>query len=505
MMRSPTVLLILDGFGFSKETQYNAIAQATTPTLDYLLKHYPHTLLEASDTSVGLPAGYMGNSQIGHRTIGAGRTIEQPLSIVNKGIKDNYLQSEKLDQLLHSLAKTGKTVHIMGLLSDAGVHSHLDHLKALLKNVQKAGIKKIIIHPFLDGRDTPPRSAHKYLDVLSQVIAAMPNVCIGSIIGRFYAMDRDENWDRTAQSYKALTQEGKQTFETYRQALDHFYAQRKSDEFIPPVHFDCFEPIQSGDGVIFFNFRPDRARQLTQAFVTTTFDHFKTEPISLAFFITPFPYSDKIKTDHLFEWPEISNTLKEVLLNTGKSVFSIAETEKYAHVTYFFAGANHKIGMAGTNILIPSITTENYAHYPCMQAQVITQAVISSLQYEPYDFYLINYANADMVGHSGDFNATVKAIECLDSEIKKLYTQLVEKMDGTLYITADHGNAENMYDQLLKQPKTAHTTNPVPFIMVQKRVMNQNVKLPLKTLADIAPFILQQMHIPIPKEMNQTN
>jgi 2,3-bisphosphoglycerate-independent phosphoglycerate mutase len=496
----PVALVILDGYGYRKETDYNAIANAKKPTLDFLFETYPHTLLEASGTSVGLLPGNIGNSEVGHLTIGAGRLIKQPISIIHEAIENGtFFKNPKLCNTLQQLPAT-KKLHIIGLLSDGGVHSDIEHIWAYLKAARNAGIKNIVIHPILDGRDVAPQSATLYLNKLQQYLTRHGGT-IGSIHGRFYAMDRDNNWERTAQSYHALTQAEPIKFHDWQDALAHYYAQGITDEFVPPTQLTHEGIIQNGDGIIFFNFRPERARQLTACFIDGKITQFQHTSPNLTFFITPVDYGLCAHTTILFESEPIINTLKDVLSAADKTIFSIAETEKYAHVTYFFNGGKEDPVAHEDRALIPSIHTKNYVHHPEMSAQEITDAVLESLKNNPHDFYLINYANADMVGHSGDFQATIKAIECLDKQIKQLYDSIINTYDGTLYITADHGNAEEKWDYQTKQVRTAHTTNKVPFLMIKRSLEQSPMLLSLHTLADIAPFILQQMAITIPAEM----
>ncbi|MDR3550368.1 MAG: 2,3-bisphosphoglycerate-independent phosphoglycerate mutase [Candidatus Babeliales bacterium] len=502
--KKPTALVILDGFGYSPNTQNNAIAQGKMPHFNSWMERYPHTLLKASGQAVGLLDNVIGNSEVGHMTIGAGRIIQQPLTIIHNAITDgSFFENPLLLEKLAMLKKTGNTLHIMGLLSDAGVHSHTELLYALIKAAVTAGITHIIIHPFLDGRDVAPRSAQHYMQQLDNYLKTTDCGIIGSIHGRFYAMDRDHNWDRTNLSYQALTQLQPSTYTTWQELIKANYAQGITDEFIVPTQLSPKAVIKQGDGIIFFNIRPDRARQLTQAFIDPIFKQFPTQHLNLSCFITPVTYGDALKTDVLFTPPLIKNTLKEVLSDHDKSMLSIAETEKYAHVTYFFAGGKEKIFNTEVRILIPSVATKSFADFPAMSAPLITQAVIKSLEKAPKCFYLINYANADMVGHSGDLNATIKAVECLDKELEELYQVIVEQMDGTLYITADHGKAEQMFDPKTNQPCTSHTTNPVPFIMLRKDLENKEMALPLTQLADIAPWILEHMELPVPDEMKR--
>ncbi len=499
--KSPTALVILDGFGYSTKTQYNAIYHAFTPHFDEWFAHYPHAILQAAGSAVGLLPGYIGNSEVGHMTIGAGRVIDQPIKIIHEAIKNgSFFKNKALIENLKKLAQNGKTLHIMGLLSDAGVHSQIEMLFALLKAAKEHGVRHIVVHAFLDGRDVPPKSAKKYLEELDKKLKKYGAV-LGSVSGRFYAMDRDNNWNRIEKTYRTLTEHQKINFTNWPDVLKHYYAKNITDEFIPPTQLSKNTLIKNGDGIIFFNFRPDRARELTQCFVDPHFNHFKINHIDLAFFITPVSYAKNLATTSLFTMPKITNTLKDVLAQHNKTIFSIAETQKYAHVTYFFNGGREKKEPHETWKLIPSLRIQNYAQAPCMSAPQITAAVLESLKTDPADFYLINYANADMVGHSGNMKATVKAIECLDYQLGKLYDQIINKMNGTMYITADHGNAEDMYDEKIHQPKTSHTTNPVPFIMIRQDLQGKSETLPLTQLADIAPFILTNLGIKKPKEM----
>ena len=494
MNAHPTVLVILDGFGHSAQTQYNAIAQAKKPTIDYLLDHYPHTLLAASGPAVGLPAGYVGNSEVGHITIGAGRIIPSAFLLLHNAIESGEFFTEPtLTHSLGALAQTNQTLHLMGLLSDAGTQNHTELMRAFIRAAFNHQIKRIVIHAFLDGRDILPKSAASYLEKLCEFIKLFKNVELGSITGRYYAMDRDKNWDRTQATYQMLTQKSEPQFAHWQDALSYYYGKDITDEFIPPTVLNPEHQIKENDGVISSNFREDRMRQLASCFIAPNFP--------LAFFLSSTRYAPEFKNPVLLELHPAKNTLKQVLSENGKTIFSITETEKYAHITYFFADGREKPFAHETRILIPSLDLTNYAQDPQMSAQKITESVLHSLQSHPCDFYLINYANADMVGHSGNLPATIQAIECLDNQIKQLYEQVVKKMDGTLYIAADHGNAELKFDVKTGQPHTAHTTNPIPFIWVQNGLGQTKRNLPLHGLADIAPFILEHMQLPIPPEM----
>jgi 2,3-bisphosphoglycerate-independent phosphoglycerate mutase len=505
MNQPPIALIILDGFGYQAQQRYNAIAQAHTPTLDHLFKTYPHCLLKASGEAVGLPKGSIGNSEVGHLTIGAGRIIEQPVTRLNTMIANHtFCTDRQTETILEQAASRGKTIHVMGLLSDANVHSNYHHLDAFLELCAQKKYTNVIVHAFLDGRDTPPQSAQHYLDHLEDTIKRLGVGHIGSIHGRFYSMDRDHNWDRTAKSYAVLTQESTKPFPTWQDALKASYAQGITDEFVLPRALSAHATINDDDCVFFFNFRPDRARQLTAAFVQPDFTGFAKKDIRLTGFITPVPYDTPahLPTHSLLNRKDIHNTLKEVLNDHDISMLSIAETEKYAHVTYFFNGEDETKLSHEERILIPSLHVETYKDHPEMSAALITQAVLESLRTNPKEFYLINYANADMVGHSGSLEATIRAVECIDAQLGILYNQIMS-MNGTLYITGDHGNAECMFDEKTHQPNTAHTTNPVPFILITKAVEHSSEKLPLTQLSDIAPFILKGMNLPIPAEMTE--
>jgi len=498
----PTVLIILDGFGYRKEKNYNAIYYADTPHLDRWFTEYPHAILEAAGETVGLLKDCIGNSEVGHLTIGSGRVILQSVRAIHEAIDNGTFFTHKLlTTQLQKLQKNKGTVHIIGLLSDAGVHAHEKHIQAFVQAAVEQNVKNIVVHPILDGRDAPPESAGYYLQRLTDFLQDIGHGVIGSLHGRFYAMDRDKHWKRIERSYHVLTQLQPIKYINWQQALTNNYEQHITDEFVMPAQLKPGHIIKNGDGIIFCNFRSDRAQELTACFVDPHFDHFPTAQLDLAFFITPTTYNQKLKTTVIFPTQKVINTLKEVLVQEGKTIFSIAETEKYAHITYFFNGGKEEPLPYETRVLIPSLAVKNYVDYPAMSAPQITTKILESLCSDPKDFYLINYANADMVAHSGNFDATVNAVSCLDQQLALLYNQVVEKMNGTIYIVADHGNAEDMYDEVAQQPRTAHTTNPVPFIMIQKNLTNIKKSLPLNQLAAVAPFILQNMQLPIPREM----
>ncbi|MFT6765480.1 MAG: 2,3-bisphosphoglycerate-independent phosphoglycerate mutase [Alteromonas naphthalenivorans] len=489
----PTALIILDGFGYKEEEEGNAIAQASMPTFSKLLSTYPATTLKASGASVGLPDGYNGNSEVGHLTLGCGTVVPQSLTLVEKAIEDgSFYKNQKLKAAFVTLKDSGKTLHLMGLLSDGGVHSSLDHLFAFLKMAAKEGVENIVIHGFLDGRDTIPHSAENYLALVEKQCKTLGIGIIGSLHGRFYAMDRNKNWQQTEKSYLALTSSQENKTQTWQEYLKEQNNAHPSEEFFDPVQLNSQATIKTGDGVIFFNIRADRARQLTSFFLDG--NTLKNEdPLKLAFFITPVSYGPDHNTITLFERPETPQTLTQFLHDQDYSIFTIAETEKYAHITYFFNGGREEKLTNETRVLVPSITREKYDKFPEMSAPTITQATLESLKTNPQDLYIINYANADMVGHTGDFNATLKALECLDTQLKELINEIVVKQKGIVYITSDHGNAEEMIDGKTKQPLTSHTQNPVFFIMVTEELKDIHLVLPLHQLSDVAPFIAQVM------------
>jgi 2,3-bisphosphoglycerate-independent phosphoglycerate mutase len=505
MQQGPHALIILDGFGYRHAHDHNAVYEGHPEHFLRWLTQYPSATLKASGVHVGLLPHMIGNSEVGHLTIGSGRVTKQPVAIFSDSIHDGtFFKNSLLIERFRKLARSKKKLHLMGLLSDAGVHSHIDHLLALIKMARMEGITSIVVHPFLDGRDVPPQSAARYLKMLENELKSVKNGIIGTMHGRFYAMDRDVHWERIERSYKILTTRQRAQFSTWEQALSASYDQKVTDEFFVPIalHNDAY--IQPDDAVIFFNFRADRARELTRALIDKAFTGFPTQPLHLDWMITFTKYHPDFQVDVLLEKKVLNDTFFDVLETAQKHIFTIAETEKYAHVTYFFNGGREVIHQNETRILIPS--KRHYATYaliPEMSALEITNAVLQALRENHHDFYLINYANADMVGHSGDFLATCKAVKCLDTQLEKLYERIVKQLNGTLYITADHGKAEEMYDIASHQPRTAHTINKVPFLYINQKEANNGSELPLEELADIAPFILKKLALPIPTQMKQ--
>ena len=519
---TPTMLIILDGFGYKSDKKNNAVEAANMPNWKKWLTIYPNCLLNASGEAVGLLPNYMGNSAVGHTCIGSGSIVKTSLAKFHKSINDgSFFKNKTLIENFENLKLKNKALHLMGLISDAGVHSHEEHLFALLKLAKQVGLKKVYIHAFLDGRDTPPKSASKYLQRLQKVLDELNLGKIATMHGRFYAMDRDNSWERTQESYDVLC--GKEDINlkniTWQAALEDSYRNQNTDEFLKPIRLSSEGKIEKGDGgdggdgIVFFNFRPDRAKQLTECFISPKFNHFDVKDLnstngSLTFFITPIKYQkefDQFNNPTLFEKENIEHTLlDEISEQSHKPVFVIAETEKYAHVTYFFRGMNEKQTETEAYTLIPSIKAKNYIDHPEMSAEKITNAILDSLKKDPAYFYLINFANPDMVGHSGNFDATVKACEFLDTQLEKIYNEVVIKQNGTIFITADHGNAEEMGDE----SSTSHTNNPVIFMMINKKIEHAKKEIvfekPTLGLSNIAPTILKHLGLKTPTEMEQT-
>lgn len=494
---TPLVLLILDGWGMHHQTAYNAIEAAATPQWDTWLKTMPHGLLEASGEAVGLPKGQVGNSEVGHMHIGAGRLINQDLTRINQAILDESWESNPILSSLLDSAQAPHTLHIMGLLSHGGVHSHEEHLFAFLSLCAKKGITGLALHLFWDGRDSPPQSAMSSLVKLEQLLKAHPVGRIASICGRYFAMDRDNRWERVAPAYKLITEgQSEHEFEDPKSALNYYYDKGCYDEFIPPTVIG--EPIrmEDGDSVFFFNFRSDRARELTQALVEPHFLGFsRTKRIHFKHVVTMTQYQAGLPVAVLFPPHELKNMLGEVLSTTGFKQLRLAETEKYAHVTFFLNGGNEAVFPGEERILVPSPKVATYDLQPTMSAKAITAALKEALS--SYDVILCNYANADMVGHTGVMEAATEAITCLDQCMAEV-GKAVKEAGGTLLITSDHGNAEVMYDEVVGQPHTAHTTHLVPFVFVGE---GWRYRGGVGSLSDIAPTILSLLGVEQPAEM----
>ncbi|MCW8386511.1 2,3-bisphosphoglycerate-independent phosphoglycerate mutase [Fluoribacter dumoffii] len=501
MQKNATLLLmILDGWGYNKNSEYNAIAQANTPQWDEWWAHCPHILLDAAGHAVGLPDAQMGNSEVGHMHIGAGRVIQQDFTRINDSIKKGEFANNPVFQdVIKTLQTTKKSLHIMGLFSPGGVHSHENHLFALLELCAQQKFTSVYLHLFLDGRDTPPQSALHSLQRLDIELKKHPVAQVCSISGRYYAMDRDNRWERIEPVYTLLTQARCDShFQDAETAIITYYQQNLSDEFIPPTLIGKSKPIEDGDAVLFFNFRADRARQLTTAFIDPAFKKFnRTVHPQLSYFVSMTQYDKNLPTSNAFPPILLNNTLGEVLANHDLSQLRIAETEKYAHVTFFFNGGNENIFANEERILIPSPKIPTYDLQPEMSAPQLTECLVEAINSRAYDVIICNYANADMVGHSGNFQATVRAIECLDHCMSTVWKALSQQ-GGKLLITADHGNAEEMFDETTHQAHTAHTSEPVPFVYVGG---DWHFKRSEGSLIDIAPTMLALLGINPPAEM----
>lgn len=502
----PVVLVVLDGWAMGKHRNGNAIALASVPHFKEFWHHYPHTLLAASGEAVGLPAGQMGNSEVGHLNLGAGRVVYQELTRITRAIRQgDFFQNPAFRKAIDQVKKSGGSIHLMGLLSDGGVHSHLDHLFALLQLCKEQGLPRVYVHGFLDGRDVPPQSAETYIRAVEDKMRELGVGVLASVSGRYYAMDRDKRWDRTKMAYDALVYGQGEKAENALQALEQSYAADKTDEFVvPTVILKNGKPaavVEERDAVIFFNFRPDRARQLTRAFTERDFAGFDRGPNPVfPYFVTMTQYAEDIRNvDVAFRPEEIKNTLGEVVSRAGLTQLRLAETEKYAHVTYFFNGGEEKPFPLEERQLIASPKVATYDQKPEMSAYEIASYAVEALLKKRPDFAVINFANPDMVGHTGNLPATIKAVETVDGCLGQL-VKAVQQLGGAMIITADHGNAEEMIDQETGTPQTAHTTNPVPFILITPR--GNELKLRAGgALCDVAPTALQLLGLPKPEEM----
>lgn len=489
------LLCVLDGVGLSKIKDGNALINANKPNIDYLMKEYPNKGINASGTFVGLPDGQMGNSEVGHLTIGAGRIIYQSLELINRAIKDDSFYSNEsfLNAIRHAKENNSK-LHIMGLLSDGGVHSHINHIKALLKLCKKEDFSNVYFHIFTDGRDTFKESSISYIDDLNNEINELGIGKICTISGRYYAMDRDKRWDRLKKCYDVIVNNTGNKCDNYKKYITDSYEKGITDEFIEPVIIDESGKIEENDSIIWANFRPDRAIQILRSLVDPNFDGFDRKIFNNLYLTTMMYVSDDVKSDIAFKKEIIDNTLGIYLSKLGKKQLRIAETEKYAHVTYFFDGGRDLDLNLCDRVLIPSPKVATYDLKPEMSAREITSNLLEKMD-NNYDFIFLNFANGDMVGHTGNYDMTKKAIETIDEMIGKLYKKCVE--DEYLFIiTADHGNAEEMIDEN-GNVVTSHTTNLVPFIVTDKNLNIDNVN----KLSDIAPFVLNYMNLNLPDEM----
>lgn len=501
MMKQPTALIILDGFGLSDEVEGNAAKAANTPTVDWLNANAPRAFLSASGESVGLMDGQMGDSNVGHLNIGAGRIVYQDVVKVSKSIRDgDFFTNPTLVASMKNAQKTGGALHLMGLVSPGGVHSHTDHLYALVLMAKDHGLGRVFIHAFLDGRDVPPSSAHEYLATLEKELVRIGVGEIATISGRYYAMDRDKRWERVQRAYQALLGQGRTSISSAA-AIQEAYALGETDEFVIPTVLTrdgkALGPIVDGDSVFFFNFRADRAREISWALVNETFDGFDRGKKLDIFYATMTQYDADLDVPFAFEPQDLKNTLGEYLSSLGKTQLRIAETEKYAHVTFFFNGGVEKPNLGEDRILVPSPGVPTYDLKPEMSAPEVTERVVAEVNQGKFDLIVLNYANCDMVGHTGVFEAAVQAVEAVDRGLGSVL-EAIKQQNGVAIITADHGNCEQMIDPELVEPYTAHTTNLVPVWLFNAP---ENYSLKPGILADLAPSLLDLMNIQKPIEM----
>jgi 2,3-bisphosphoglycerate-independent phosphoglycerate mutase len=504
MSKKPTVLMILDGFGLNEKTEGNAIAQANTPTLDKLMQEYPFVKGYASGLAVGLPDGQMGNSEVGHLNMGAGRIVYQELTRITKEIEDgDFFRNPELLEAVANVKKNGSDLHFYGLLSDGGVHSHNTHLYGLLELAKREGVENVYVHCFLDGRDTSPTSGKGFIEALEAKMKEIGVGKIASICGRYYVMDRDNRWDRVEAAYKMLTLGEGVTADSAAEAISASYADDKTDEFVlPTVILENGAPvatIKDKDSIVFFNFRPDRAREITRTFCADTFDGFDRGPRKDVTYVCFSEYDVTIPNKMIaFKKVELKNTFGQFLADNGKTQARIAETEKYAHVTFFFNGGVEEPNPGEERILVNSPKVATYDLQPEMSAPLVCDRLVESITSGKYDVIIINFANPDMVGHTGVLDAAVKALETVDGCVGRAVEALLD-VDGQMFICADHGNAEQLVDYVTGGSFTAHTINPVPFILV-----NYDPEYTLREggcLADIVPTMIEMMGMEQPAEM----
>jgi 2,3-bisphosphoglycerate-independent phosphoglycerate mutase len=500
----PVVLTILDGWGYSEDTEVNAITKAHTPVWDRLWREHPHTLITTSGAAVGLPGGQMGNSEVGHLNLGAGRVVYQEFTRVSRSIRTgSFFTNETLTAAVDLAVDKGKSVHLLGLLSPGGVHSHEEHIHAMAKLVVERGVERVYFHAFLDGRDTPPKSAEASLVAMEQVFRQLGRGRIASLVGRYYAMDRDNRWERVEQAYNLLV-DGKAEYQVKDavQGLQDAYARGESDEFVKAT---CITPVgesptrvEDGDVLFFLNYRADRARQLTRAFINPEFDAFERKRIvRLGEFVSLTRYHKEFDIPVAFPPERLRNVFGEYIAKLGLLQLRLAETEKYAHVTFFFNGGREKPFEGEDRILVPSPQVATYDLKPEMSAEEVTDHLVEAIENGRYDVIVCNYANSDMVGHTGKFKAAKQAIETLDHCLGRVLKAL-HRAGGEMLVTADHGNAEQMEDHINHQPHTAHTTNPVPLIYIGRE---KGVLLEGGALCDISPTLLKIMGLSQPDEM----
>jgi 2,3-bisphosphoglycerate-independent phosphoglycerate mutase len=503
----PVVLCVLDGWGFRDDTPDNAITRANTPFFRQYWDACPHALLDASEEHVGLPAGQIGNSEVGHMNLGAGRVIFQDLPLIDRAISKGELAANPaLQKLIAALKKSGGTCHLMGLASPGGVHAHQDHIVALAKEVAKMGIP-VAVHAFLDGRDVPPQSADKQIEKLAADLRALDLRTVGktrlaTLCGRYYAMDRDKRWERVERAYDLITQGIGARDQDGVAAIKASYAANVNDEFLLPVVLGDYAGMKDGDGILFANFRADRAREILTALLDPAFNGFtRKRTLSIAAATGMVEYSDALNKHMtaLFPPKQITNSLGEIIANAGMTQLRIAETEKYPHVTFFFNGGREEPFAGEERIMVPSPKVATYDLQPEMSARAVTDKVVEAIESEKFDLIVLNYANPDMVGHTGMLDAAIKAVEAIDECLGRLFPA-VEKRGGIVLLTADHGNCEQMYDETTHGPHTAHTLDRVPVILVG--APKDVTALRDGKLADVAPTLLELMHMPQPAVMD---
>ncbi len=495
----PLVLVVLDGWGLQRKKYGNAIANANVSEMKKIWKECPHTVLDASGNDVGLPAGIMGNSEVGHMNLGAGRVILQDLVRINKAIENgDFSRNKTLHEYMEKAKDSGSSIHFMGLLSDGGVHSDINHLFALLELAKQLDCKKVWVHPFLDGRDTPPKSAQRYITALERKMSKLSTGKIGTVMGRYYSMDRDCRWDRTSKAYYALALGEGLKADSATQALEQAYLKNETDEFVQPrvIAESAYEDMHDEDCIIFFNFRSDRPRQLVRSLSQKEFDCFDRKHFYNTNLVCMTEYDKEFKLPTVFPPVPINNGVGEVLSHMGLRQLRLAETEKYAHVTFFFNGGKEQPYAGENRILVDSPKVATYDLKPEMSAHEVTRRLIESIESQKYDFILVNYANPDMVAHTADFKATIQALEVVDECLSQVIAS-VKKVNGLCIVTSDHGHAEQLIDYKTGGPWTAHTLNPVPFIIVTE----QKLSLRKGRLGDVGPTVLQLMQIKQPKEM----
>ena len=501
LKKKTLALFILDGWGYREDPTNNAVAAANTPNLDQLSRDYASTLISGSGLDVGLPPGQMGNSEVGHVNLGAGRVVYQDFTKITKAIEDGtFQQNPALVTAIENAAKNGKAVHIMGLLSDGGVHSHQEHFYAAMQLAQDNGVKQIYLHGFLDGRDTPPQSAVNFVKQAEEQCAKLENAQVATLIGRYYAMDRDNRWDRVSLAYNMLVS-GESEFKvaSASQGIADSYAREQTDEFVKPTIVGDYAGMQEGDAVLFMNFRADRARELSHALITDSFTGFERVYRPKINFVMLTEFESTLKAPIAYPAEPLVNVMGDWLSQHNKTQLRISETEKFAHVTFFFSGGKEDEYEGEERILIPSPDVATYDLQPEMNSEKLTDAIIESIEAGKYDVIICNFPNGDMVGHTGKFDAAVKACEAVDACIGRI-VEALSKHGGECLITADHGNAEQMLDPSTGVAHTAHTSEPVPFIYFGRPATIRSGG----TLSDVAPTMLHLMGMPQPKEMTGT-